>query len=135
MPRTIPEQRIANLMKAATSVNRYIKDGRPLTGLQLESISLAVQMLDTFLKIYRIRVSKRVIAKNQPARSWFTNQAVAAPLKAVKRNAAAVALGRLGGLKGGRARAAKLSPQKRTALARLAARARWAGRRRRGEVQ
>jgi hypothetical protein len=42
-----------------------------------------------------------------------------------KKNPAAVALGRLGGLKGGKARAAKLSPQKRKQIARKAAKARW----------
>jgi hypothetical protein len=41
------------------------------------------------------------------------------------KNPAAVALGRLGGLKGGKARAAKLSKAKRTAIAKKAARARW----------
>ena len=41
------------------------------------------------------------------------------------RNPAAVALGRLGGLKGGAARAAKLSPKKRSEIARIAARSRW----------
>lgn len=38
----------------------------------------------------------------------------------------AVELGRRGGLKGGRARAARLSPAQRVAIARRAARARWA---------
>jgi hypothetical protein len=38
---------------------------------------------------------------------------------------AAVALGRKGGLKGGKARAAKLSKKKRTDIARKAANARW----------
>jgi hypothetical protein len=38
---------------------------------------------------------------------------------------AAVALGRKGGLKGGKARAAKLSPEQRSAIARKAAAARW----------
>lgn len=42
------------------------------------------------------------------------------------KNPAAVALGRLGGLKGGKARAASLTKNKRTALAKKAARARWA---------
>ena len=46
-----------------------------------------------------------------------------------KKNAAAVALGRLGGLKGGKARARKLSAAERKASARKAARARWARRR------
>ena len=41
------------------------------------------------------------------------------------RNPHAAALGRLGGLKGGRARAAVLSPQKRREIARHAARERW----------
>lgn len=37
----------------------------------------------------------------------------------------AVALGRRGGLKGGKARAEKLSPKRRTQIARLAAQKRW----------
>lgn len=41
------------------------------------------------------------------------------------KNAAAVVLGRLGGLKGGPARAAKLTPEQRSEIARKAARARW----------
>ena len=41
------------------------------------------------------------------------------------KNPAAVALGRLGGLKGGKARAAKLSAAKRKAIAKKAAKARW----------
>jgi hypothetical protein len=41
------------------------------------------------------------------------------------KNPAAVALGRLGGLKGGLARAAKLSPRKRKQIARNAALKRW----------
>lgn len=43
-----------------------------------------------------------------------------------EKNPAAVALGRLGGLKGGKARAEKLSESKRRAIAKKAARARWA---------
>lgn len=38
---------------------------------------------------------------------------------------AAVALGRKGGLKGGKARAAKLTKEERTEIARIAANARW----------
>lgn len=41
------------------------------------------------------------------------------------KNQAAVALGRLGGLKGGKARAEKLSPRKRKEIAKKAAEARW----------
>jgi hypothetical protein len=41
------------------------------------------------------------------------------------KNPHAVALGRLGGLKGGAARAAQLSPKKRSQIAAKAAKARW----------
>jgi hypothetical protein len=42
------------------------------------------------------------------------------------KNPAAVALGRKGGLKGGSARAAALSPEERASIAKKAAAARWA---------
>lgn len=41
------------------------------------------------------------------------------------KNPAAVELGRQGGLKGGRARAAKLTPEQRSEIAKKAAAARW----------
>ena len=43
-----------------------------------------------------------------------------------KKNAAAVALCKLGGMKGGKARAAELSPERRKEIAQKAAKARWA---------
>ena len=49
-----------------------------------------------------------------------------------EKNPAAVALGRLGGLKGGKARAAKLSGKRREEIAREAAQARWKRPRRQG---
>jgi hypothetical protein len=42
-----------------------------------------------------------------------------------KKNAAAVALGRLGGLKGGTARAKVLTPEQRSEIARKAVMVRW----------
>jgi len=42
-----------------------------------------------------------------------------------KKNPAAVALGRLGGLKGGKARAKKLSAKRRSEIAKKAAQTRW----------
>lgn len=42
-----------------------------------------------------------------------------------EKNPAAVALGRLGGLKGGKARADKLTPERRKRIAKKAAKARW----------
>ncbi len=48
------------------------------------------------------------------------------------KNPAAVELGRKGGLKGGKARAAKLSAEERSAAAKRAAQARWGDRRSEG---
>ena len=42
-----------------------------------------------------------------------------------EKNPAAVALGKLGGQKGGKARAKKLSPEERSEIAKKAAEARW----------
>jgi hypothetical protein len=42
-----------------------------------------------------------------------------------KKNPSAVALGRLGGLKGGRARAVSMTPEERSESARKAVQARW----------
>jgi hypothetical protein len=64
---------------------------------------------------------------NQLAAS-VVSQATGTPIKPTRRrrkNAAAVALGRLGGKKGGKARAAKLSPKRRRQIASDAAKARW----------
>ena len=52
-----------------------------------------------------------------------TQKPTTKPVK--KKNPAAVALGRLGGLKGGKARAEKLSARKRKEIARKAAKKRW----------
>ena len=52
--------------------------------------------------------------------------AVADSPPAPEKNPAAVALGKLGGKKGGPARAAKLTKEQRSAIAKKAAAARWA---------
>lgn len=52
-------------------------------------------------------------------------EAPPAELTPEERHAAAVALGRLGGKKGGPARAKKLTPEQRKEIAKNAARARW----------
>lgn len=59
-----------------------------------------------------------------------TGEPVAKPQDALpkperEKNPAAVALGRLGGQKGGKARAEKLSSEERSAIAKRAAAARW----------
>jgi hypothetical protein len=70
------------------------------------------------------RTSKKKKDLNQNAFSivqQVTQQAKAEPAK----NPAAVALGRLGGLKGGKARAANLTAKKRREIAIKAAQTRW----------
>jgi hypothetical protein len=47
------------------------------------------------------------------------------PAETTTKNPAAVALGRLGGLKGGKARAKKLTADERKTIAQKAAKARW----------
>jgi hypothetical protein len=62
-------------------------------------------------------------SKKKPAQP--AHQTAPAPATGEGKNPAAVALGRLGGLKGGKARAAKLSAAKRKSIAKKAAAARW----------
>jgi hypothetical protein len=56
-----------------------------------------------------------------------TGEAEDAPVDTEKKDPAAVALGRKGGLKGGKARAESLTPEERSEAARRAAQARWSG--------
>jgi hypothetical protein len=75
------------------------------------------------------RSSKRPTDVNQLAKlivDIATGEASDSPIDPeTGKNAAAVALGRLGGQKGGRARADKLSAEERRDIARRAAAARW----------
>ncbi len=54
-----------------------------------------------------------------------TGESNPAPSEKSEKNPAAVALGRLGGLKGGKARAASLSREERQKIAKMAAKKRW----------
>ncbi len=69
---------------------------------------------------------KRTSKKNEDVNSLaasIVEQATGEPIH--EKNPAAVALGRLGGLKGGKARADKLSPKRRKEIAQKAAKSRW----------
>lgn len=55
----------------------------------------------------------------------IATQVTGEPEAKPEKNPAAVALGRLGGLKGGKARAEKLTAKRRSEIAKKAARARW----------
>ena len=76
------------------------------------------------------RSSKRPRDPNQLAHRVFLESIGEAPKTEPpverQKNPAAVLLGRLGGLKGGAARAAALSPKKRSQIAAKAAKTRWA---------
>ena len=73
----------------------------------------------------RDRSTKRPGATPQPASGNETPEARVQAAPVPDKDPAAVALGRKGGLKGGKARAAKLTPEKRSEIARKAAAARW----------
>jgi len=64
-------------------------------------------------------------SKNQELDQLATTVVQPGAGEATLKNLAAVELGRLGGIKGGRARAEKLSPRRRKQIARQAAQARW----------
>ena len=65
-------------------------------------------------------------ATGQPPSDLRQAESVPEPT-AEERRAAAITLGRLGGKKGGKARAAKLTPEQRREIARKAANVRWHG--------
>ena len=68
--------------------------------------------------------SRKRLDANQLAARVVADATGSTPRKR-RKNPAAVALGRKGGLKGGRARADSLSPKERSEIARRAAAARW----------
>jgi hypothetical protein len=72
--------------------------------------------------------SKRPTDINQRAKSIVdiaTGESKDPILNSEGKNSAAVALGRLGGKKGGKARAESLSAKRRSEIAKAAAKARW----------
>jgi hypothetical protein len=62
----------------------------------------------------------------EKAFSAFQQAIGEAPIEEPVKNPAAVALGKLGGLKGGKARALALTAEKRSEIAKIAAQKRWA---------
>ncbi len=71
------------------------------------------------------RSRKRPGATPQPASGKETPEIRVEAAPVPDKDPSAVALGRRGGLKGGKARAAKLTPEKRSEIARKAVAARW----------
>ena len=83
-------------------------------------------------------VLDRIIAKHDPEANRLVKEMVDILAEGVEhesaKNPAAVALGRLGGKKGGPARARQLSAERRTEIAVKAARTRWAKKQKRTKV-
>lgn len=80
--------------------------------------------------MYSGRMGKKKPTKDLNVTAFEILKAATEPQEPAKKNQpeknpAAVALGRLGGLKGGKARAEKLSSKKRAQIAAKAARTRW----------
>ncbi len=75
---------------------------------------------ETDFSITAFRVVQEATEENSPEKPETKQEETAEG-----KNPNAVALGRLGGLKGGKARASKLSPEQRKEIARKAAKTRW----------
>jgi hypothetical protein len=75
----------------------------------------------------RSRIRRNPADLNRLAAAIVDQATGNAPDPDAGKNPAAVALGRLGGAKGGAARAAKLTAEQRSEIARKAAAARWKG--------
>jgi hypothetical protein len=73
----------------------------------------------------RSRIRRNPADLNRLAAAIVDQATGNAPDPDAGKNPAAVALGRLGGAKGGAARAAKLTPEQRSEIAKKAAAARW----------
>ncbi len=67
-----------------------------------------------------------IAAVPKPTEKPDSNNLVAFPAPVKVKNPAAVALGKLGGSKGGKIRAGRLSDERKKEIAQQAARARWA---------
>ena len=81
-------------------------------------------MTRTPTRAYRVGMPKRSSKDENEAAFAIVAQATGQTEQAAV-SAAAAALGRLGGLKGGPARAVALSPSRRRAIAKKAAKTRW----------
>lgn len=78
-----------------------------------------------YSKLMRKRSSKTLDVNQLAAQVVAAVERGETPQTEDGKNPLAVALGRLGGLKGGKARAAKLTGEQRSEIARRAAKSRW----------
>ena len=76
-------------------------------------------------KVYQNREGSQESGKKKETDINILAKSILEKATSEGKNPAAVALGRLGGLKGGKARAEKLTPKQRKEIAKKAAKARW----------
>ena len=99
---------IAAFRAACFSLHEYLQQRRPLSSHQLKSLELTVSLSQFYLERWK--------RQHRPTSELSGRGDI---------SSAAALFGRLGGLKGGKARAKKLSAKKRAAIARGAALTRW----------
>jgi hypothetical protein len=99
---------IAAFKSASLSLHKYLQQGRPLSSLELKSLELTVSLNQFYLERW-MRQHRQISA--------FAGRG--------NISSVATLFGSRGGLKGGKARAKKLSAKKRAAIARDAALSRW----------
>jgi len=87
-------------------------------------IALAPRIVESYVDSMPKRSSKLPTDVNQRAKR-ILDSVTHPSSEPTEKNPAAVALGRLGGLKGGKARAESMTAKKRSEIAKKAAKARW----------
>lgn len=85
--------------------------------------------------LWHTGIVRRRASIKSPEAGADSGAIIAFPTPVRAKNPAAVALGKLGGSKGGRKRAENLSPERRKSIAQQAAQARWAKERISEEVE
>ena len=102
---------ISTFITAGSGIEKYLQRGGPLTPTHWKLLSLAVSLIQFYL-------DRSVGERGAHPKSMGGHA-----------SSAGAVLGKLGGPKGGKARARKLSARRRVAIAKLAALSRWGKRR------
>lgn len=102
-----------------------------MSQFEIQKKNLTLALLERSCYILNVKKPKKPRDINQLAALIVAEATSENPTDPIKenpdstKNPAAVELGRLGGLKGGKARASKLSPERRSEIASIAASKRW----------
>jgi len=92
----------------------------------LERLCYALGMIRQKMPRDVCQIAKKIVSLVTEEQPYLeSTPEIIQPNEPDQKNPHAVALGRLGGLKGGKARAKKLTPEQRKEIAQIAATARW----------